>query len=400
MAPLSVGIPVTIFALSALAYPLAVAPALGLSDPQRTTWILGLYLLPAVASFLMTYIYQIPLIIGWSGPAIIFLASVAAGSTYSDMIGAMIVTGAVLIVLGATGLSAKIAPFIPAPIVFAVVAGSILPFLINAFNFLQSSPLLIGTVLGTYVLARRFFEPPVPAVLVAFAVGVVVAWLMGETGGISSETLLPSITATGPTFTLTSIITIAPVFVVLIVANSNLSGSMVLKGAGFNPPRRLIDVVSGIGVLSGTLFGTIPLALATNLTAITTGAEAGPLRLRHWSVYASIVGFLIIALLPSTAADLPNLIPMGLLLTVAALAMLGVFVSMLGQVVSGPIKVGPVIALAVALSDLSLFGLGSFFWALVLGTLVTRVLEPDALADHCAAMESNEGWCRVSGREG
>jgi benzoate membrane transport protein len=394
--PVSAAIPVTIFAVSALAYPLAVAPALGLSADQRTTWIIGLYLLPAIASFLMTYIYKIPLVIGWNGPAIIFLASVAATSGYSDMLGAMLVTGVVMIILGATGLSAKLAAFIPAPIVFGVVAGSVLPFLINAFDYLGETPRLIGIVLVSWLIARRYLEPRVPAVLVAFAVGLLTAWLGGETGSISASGLLPTYVFTSPTFALSAIVTIVPVFVVLISANSNLAGSVLIKNAGYEPPRRMVDVVSGIGVLGGFIFGTIPLALTANLTAIVVGEEAGEHSRRHWAVYASIIGFLIIAGAAAIAADLPNLIPMNLLLTVAALAMLGVFIQMGKQMMEGPILIGPVVAFAVSLSGLILFGFGAFFWALVFGTLVTRFLESAALADYCAAVESTEGWCRMS----
>jgi benzoate membrane transport protein len=393
--PASVAIPVTIFAISALAYPLAVAPALGLSIDQRTTWILGLYLFPAIASFLLTYIYQIPLIVGWSGPAIIFLASLGATTAYSDILGAMVVTGIVLMALGASGLSGKLAAFIPAPIVFGVVAGTILPFLIDAFSFLGSATLLIGSVLLAWIIARKYLEPRVPAVLAAFAVGVAVAWLTGETGAISSSSVIPTLALTWPTFELAALITIVPVFVILIAANSNLSGSVVIRNAGYDPPRKMIDVVSGLGVLGGSLLGAIPLAFSVNLNAMTLGEEAGDRERRHWSVYASAVGFLIIAGAAAIAADLPNLIPMSLLLSVAALALLGVFIQMLGEMTRGPILIGPVVALAVSLSDLSLLGLGAFFWALVLGTLITRILEPDALADHCAAIESTEGWCRV-----
>ncbi|MFW6075541.1 MAG: benzoate/H(+) symporter BenE family transporter, partial [Chloroflexota bacterium] len=222
--PVSVGVPVTIFALSALAYPLAVAPALGITGDQRTTWILGLYLFPAIASFALTWYYRKPLIVGWSGPAIIFLASIGTSAAYSEILGAMLVTGAVLVVLGASGLSARLAAFIPAPIVFGVVAGSILPFLIDAFSFLGSTPLLIGSVLVSYLLVRRFLEPKVPAVLAAFAIGILVAWGQGETGAVSGSSLLPVYTYTTPTFALTTILTVVPVFVVLIAANSNLSG--------------------------------------------------------------------------------------------------------------------------------------------------------------------------------
>jgi predicted benzoate:H+ symporter BenE len=87
---------------------------------------------------------------------------------------------------------------------------------------------------------------------------------------------------------------------------------------------------------------------------------------------------------------------MSQLLTVAALALLGPFIQMLGQMVSGPILIGPVVALATALSGLFLFGFGAFFWALIFGTLITRVLEADALAEYCSAVESTEGWCRSS----
>jgi benzoate membrane transport protein len=392
--PVSVAIPVTIFAVSALAYPLAIAPALGLSLDQRTSWIIGLYLLPAAASFLMTYFYQIPLIVGWNGPAIIFLASASATASYSDILGAMLLTGVVLIALGASGLSAKLAAFIPAPIVFGVVAGSILPFLVDAFNFLGATPGLIGTTLVIWLIARRFLEPRVPAVLVAFVAGLVYAWLSGNTGAVSASTFIPGFELTRPTFSLVALATITPVFVVLIAANSNLAGSVVIKNAGFQPPRRMLDAMSGIGVFTGTLFGAIPLALSMNLNAMTAGDDAGDRERRHWSVYASAFGFLIIAGAASIAADLPNLIPMSLLLTVAALALLGIFVQMLKQTMEGPILIGPVVALAVSLSGLALFGFGAFFWALVLGTMVTRILEPQALADHCAAIESTEGWCR------
>ena len=394
LTPVSVSIPVTIFALSALAYPLAVAPALGITDAQRTTWILGLYLLPAVASIGMTWYFRMPLIVGWSGPAIIFLASASGVATYSDMIGAMMVTGILLIMLGVSGLTAKLSAFIPAPIIFGVVAGSILPFLINAFNFLGEAPVFIGIVLTSWLVVRRYLDPRVPAVLAAFAVGLALAWLMGETDGVSTASFLPVIEPTWPTFSLSAVITIAPVFIILIAVSSNLSGSLIVKNAGFDPPRKTIDIVSGVGVIAGSLFGTIPLAMATNLNSLTTSADAGPMRRRHLSVYVSAIGFLFIAGAAAIAADLPNLIPMSLLLSVAALAMLGVFIQMLGQVSTGLIKIGPVVALAVALSDLSLFGLGAFFWAIVFGTLVTRFLEADALKQHCAMMEDSDRWCR------
>lgn len=38
---------------------------------------------------------------------------------------------------------------------------------------------------------------------------------------------------------------------------------------------------------------------------------------------------------------------------------------------------GPLFALAIALSDMTILGLGSFFWSLVLGTAISLFLEQE-----------------------
>ncbi len=74
------------------------------------------------------------------------------------------------------------------------------------------------------------------------------------------------------------------------------------------------------------------------------------------------------------------MVPEALLTVLVGLAVLGVLVDAVRQVASGPLLLGPVLAFAIALSDLSLFGLGRFFWALVIGLAVSLVLEREGLA--------------------
>lgn len=54
---------------------------------------------------------------------------------------------------------------------------------------------------------------------------------------------------------------------------------------------------------------------------------------------------------------------------------MGVFSNALGRVTSGPLIWGPLFACAIALSDLSLIGLGAFFWAIVGCVVVSLLLE-------------------------
>jgi benzoate membrane transport protein len=77
------------------------------------------------------------------------------------------------------------------------------------------------------------------------------------------------------------------------------------------------------------------------------------------------------------------LVPTVLLLTMAGLALVPALAVALREVSKGPLVLGPLFAFAIALSDMTVFGLGPFFWSLVLGTAVSLLLE-------------REGWKRLS----
>jgi predicted benzoate:H+ symporter BenE len=51
----------------------------------------------------------------------------------------------------------------------------------------------------------------------------------------------------------------------------------------------------------------------------------------------------------------------------------------LEQVITGPLRLGPLVAFAVASSTLSLFGLGAAFWALAFGTMTSLLVEGETL---------------------
>lgn len=71
------------------------------------------------------------------------------------------------------------------------------------------------------------------------------------------------------------------------------------------------------------------------------------------------------------------LFPPLMLMALAGLALIGVLGTALQGITRGPLLLGPMFAFAIALSKMSLLGLGPFFWSLVLGTGVTLLLERD-----------------------
>jgi benzoate membrane transport protein len=106
------------------------------------------------------------------------------------------------------------------------------------------------------------------------------------------------------------------------------------------------------------------------------------------TLYLTGVVVVGLGLFGGLAAELAGLVPLSLLLSLAGLAVIDVLSSALQRVVAGPLRLGPLAAFAVALSEISLLGLGPYFWAIVLGMGTSLLLERDALREWRAAANS------------
>jgi benzoate membrane transport protein len=386
--PLSVAIPITIFATAAIAIPLATSQALGLTANQTGAWLLALYGIPGLLSLGLTAIYRQPLLLAWHTVVVAFLASLAGQVPYTDLLGATVVGGLVVALLGALGLTARIAALVPAPVVFAVVAANVLPFVVGIFEAMGGAPLVIAGTLLAYLLGRRFLTARVPPVLPAVAVGLLLTAVTGQFGTLPASWTPPPFTVLRPTFSLEALLTVVPVFVTLVAFQSNLTAVVYLRSEGYRPPMRVIDVVTGLGSALGSFLGPAPICMGALVTPLTAGPEAGEHERRHWSVYAASCGMMVVAFGAGIAAILPEILPLSLLLAIAGLALIGVLAHALNEMTRGPLRLGPLFAFVVALSGLSLFGLGALFWALVAGAAVSLLLEGDALRDVLAASKA------------
>ena len=180
--PLSMAIPITIFSAAALAIPLAAAQDLRLSTQQTGAWLLALYGVPGLLSLALTLVYRQPLLVAWHTAVVPFLASLAGEVSYADLLGATLVGGGLVAVLGALGLTGRVAGLIPAPIVFAAVAANVLPFVVGVFDALTGERLVIGGALLAYLLGRRVLGARIPPILPALLAGLALAGLTGRFG--------------------------------------------------------------------------------------------------------------------------------------------------------------------------------------------------------------------------
>jgi benzoate membrane transport protein len=234
---------------------------------------------------------------------------------------------------------------------------------------------MVGAAVFGYLVGQRVLGARLPPILPAFLAGCIAALLTGQLGEFPSTFSLPTFEIVRPAFSLAAIVTVAPVLLALMTVQSNVPSVIYLRGQGYRPPERVINLISGGGTLLGSLFGPVAVSLALPPVLVTAGPAAGDRSLRYRSIFLPVATGLVIALFAAVAADLALLIPPVLLLAIAGLALVPALVVAIREISAGPLVLGPLFAFAIALSDMTILGLRSFFWSLVLGTAISLLLE-------------------------
>ena len=365
--------------VAVLSIPLTAARALGLSARETSTWLLALYGLPGLLSLILAFRFRQPLAVTGNLFFIIFITGLGDRLSYPELIGASMVAGVGVVLLGLLGLSKWLASWLPVPIMFGLLAGAVLPFVSDLFSVLGDAPAVVGGTLMVYLISRRFVGERVPAFLPAMIAGLGIAAATGQFQSLDAALSLQVPTFTLPVFTLPAVLTATPVFIVLITLQANLPSIRFLQSQDYDPPEVLLDLVSGTGTILGSFLGPTGVSLSLPATSLMAGAGAGHHDIRHRSVLLTGGAALVLGLLGSVAAGVAGTIPVALLLTLAGLSVVDVLGNALRQATGGPLFLGPLFAFAIALSEISFLGFGNYFWSLVIGTAVSLLLEREGL---------------------
>lgn len=375
--PLAAAAGLVVIFVSVLSLPLAAAETLGLSERETVGWIMALYGVPGVLTIVLVARYRQPLLLTGNIFLLIFVASLGTEVPWAELVGAAIVSGLIVLVAGPLGVTTWLGRWLPAPVVYGVLAGAVLHFFVDLFTATGDEPVMVGVTLVVYVAARRFLEPSVPALLPALVVGIVLAVVTGETGSLPADIeLVPAFVT--PQWSINGVLTVTPVMVALITLQANIPSAIYLQTEGFDPPERVLSTVSGVGSSVSSLFGPVGVSLSLPATALCAGPDAGERDHRHLAAYAAGVAGIAIGLAAGVAAAVAEALPRSLLVAFVGLAVVGVLAAALQQITAGPLVLGPMFAFGIAQSELELLDLGPFFWALAGGVIVSLVLERGA----------------------
>lgn len=376
---LGTGLPLAVVPVAVLAIPLTVSDALGLGAAERTSWILALYGLPTLVNVVLAWSWRLPVVYTGNLLALLFFVSLGEDVTYGELVGATMASGLVVAALGLTGTTARLGRWIPTPVVMGLLAGIVLPFVADGFGFVEQAPAMMGTLFGAYLLGRAVLPRSVPAVLPATAVALVVAWATGRIGPAPGLPDLPRPLWIAPEFAPASWATLVPVLVVLMTVEANVPSLALLRRQGYRAPGRALETLSGLGTVAASSLGPTCLSISLLATSLTADPRSGPREARYRVVLVASAATALIAVFAAGASALLAWLPLPLLYGVAGLALLDVLAGALRDVARGPLWLGPLFALAITVSDLSLAGFGAPFWALLVGTVAAYGLEREGL---------------------
>jgi benzoate membrane transport protein len=284
-----------------------------------------------------------------------------------------------LLVAGLTALTglwpwlARTMAAIPVTIANAMLAGVLLPICATAFTTLGRTPSLVAPVLLTwlagYVLARRW---AVPLALVAAL--VVVALTVDERP--QAVELLPHLAWTTPSLDGALLLSLGVPLFGVNLASQYAPGVAVMTSFGYRVPWRPTMLVTAAVSAVAAPFGGHAVNLAAISAALAASEEAHPDPRRRWQAAVAAAGtYVLLGLLSASAAFVLVRAPAGLIITVAALALLGTLGNALQQALSEPDdREAAVITVVATASGMTLLGVGAAFWGLAFGLVVRAVL--------------------------
>nr|WP_255699809.1 benzoate/H(+) symporter BenE family transporter [Jiella avicenniae] len=375
---MSAGLVAAIFGCSGPALIVIGAADTGnLSNGQTVAWLLAIYGLGGLISFIMALNYKMPITGAYSIPGAALVAGSLATFSFDQAVGAFIMAGVLVLILGVTGLIGKVMRWLPMPIVMAMIAGALIRFGIGAVDAVGKLPIVVGAATIAFFLSMRFVKV-IPPVLSALVVGLVAVALTGSfgTGEAGISFVMPEFTA--PTFTIDAFLAIAVPLAILVVGAENAQATGVLLAEGYRAPVNAMTIISGIGGILAGFLGGHNANIAGPMTAICSSDQAGEDRQgRYGATVVNGILFAAFGVFAGAVVPLILMLPGPLIGAVAGLAMINVLVMAFQSAFSksAGYQIGAFVALIVAMSNISILGISAPFWALLAGAAISALVE-------------------------
>lgn len=361
---------------SAMAIVFQAAKAAGADEQIIISWVWALGMGMGVGCIWLSLKYRRPIIIAWSTPGAALLATSLTNTSIEQSVGIFVFVAVLTLVVGLSGWFERLTNHIPVSLASAMLAGILVQFGINVFTSLQTSPVLVVVMLATYLLCKRLL--PRYAIVLVLVSGVIMAYLLEQLNASTVDMSFATPVWVTPEFHLPILLGIGiPLFIVT-MTSQNVPGVAVLKASGYEkqPISPVITTTGGLNLLLAP-FGGFAFNLAAITAAICTSEEAHPDKDKRYiaGVFTGIFN-IVAGLFGVAVVGLFSLFPEAMIAALAGLALLGTIGMSLNTAVQDEHnRDAAIITFLVTASGISLLGIASAFWGIIIGLSATKLIK-------------------------
>lgn len=365
-----------IFAASGpVAVILAVGQRGGLSESDLASWIFGSFFINGLLSIAFCLLYRQPLVFFWTIPGAVLVGPALAHFSFAEVIGAYLATGLLMLALGVSGWVRRAMEAVPMPIVMGMVAGVFLRFgldLVYAMrdDFPVAAPMVAAFLaLSLWPRAARWV-PPLIGALAAGGIAIAALGRFEPTGALFGFAA-PNLYA--PAFSWQAMLELVVPLAITVLVVQNGQGVAVLTAAGHKPPVNAVAAACGLWSLLTAFVGTVSTCLTGPVNAILSASGS---RERQYTAGIA-VGLLALAFgaMSPFFTRLLLATPPAFIAALAGLAMLRVLQTAFSVSFGGRFTLGALVTFLVTVADVPILNIGAAFWGLVIGAVVSALLE-------------------------
>lgn len=343
--------------------------AMGIDKEGFSSWVFAISVAAGVSSIALSLWFRVPIAMAWSAPGTVLLISLGTSLSPSEMVGAYLVVAAVLVLIGVSGVFDRLVKLLPSSVTNGMMAGILFGFGLKAAGGLATDPAAIGLLVLVFAISAVVV--PRFAMLVLLGAALLISAAFYDTSVSAVGVKLANLETTGADFSTKAMLGLALPLLITTLSGQYLPGMAILRASGFSTPANPILIVGGLVSVAAAFLGGITTALASITAAFCAGPDSheDPER-RYIAGIACGVFFCLGGVFAGTIVETLILLPSALIALLAGLALLQPIMKFTGAVLASDDAQAGLLTFMFTASGVSLFGIGSAFWGVVIGVAV------------------------------
>ena len=351
------------------------AQILGASAEQITSWFWALGLGIGLSGLILSWKFKYPVATAWSTAGLALIMATGSGYSLYEAIGAFLVCGLLTAILGFMGIFEKVLSYIPQSLTSAMLAGVLLKFGIALFTSMQTDWAFILSLLAVYIISKRLWARY--CIVITVIAGLILCPIFMEFHMPIVHWSLAKPVWISPEFTWSAILGLALPLFVINMASQYLPGIAMIKSYGYQPHVKHLIGWTGLTQALLAPFGCYSVNIAAISAAVSLDDQVHPDPSKRYIAGISCGFFYIImGLFAATLTSLLMSFPKLFIVVLAGIALFGTIshnIAIAFQDVAD--REAALLTFLFCASGVQFFGIGSAFWGLLFGFLVSFILK-------------------------